>query len=444
MSSRLAAVLALVGCNDAVTLAVSSDRPVPQAIDAICVGVADVDASGGYFGRHYRLEGQLGSLPQTLRVDPGSADRAWAWVRGDRGGVPSIRAGRDVDFSDDVTLGLDRCERGAAGEPLVVGDPVGPASARLVVSYGANGAVVVAFADQTAAVLEVVGGELVAREAPPLLGAFTTAVAADIDGDCDDDLVVATAGNAPELWRRTPNGFEPVGNVGGAAATALAAGDVNRDGFADIITGSGATVVLFRNDGAGGFAADTGALGAEGTLVDVRALALGDLDNDGNPELVAGQAGQPLRGWLGDPSGNGSFQASSALIAPVPVNVVQMQLADVDGDFDPDLAVAVAGGPIKIYVDRQGLLEDQTFLVVADPIPTANAIAIGGWDAGCEPDALLASDAMTESRRGQNTGVFEPDGSAPGARDVVMADFDDDGDLDAVIATPQGALWLAR
>ncbi|HEY5933717.1 MAG TPA: hypothetical protein VIU61_03760, partial [Kofleriaceae bacterium] len=98
---RVLAMLAAAGCNDAVTLAISGDRPVPDGIDAICVGIADDAAGGGSFGRAYRLEGELAQLPQTLRVEPGEASSAFAWVRGDRGGVPAVRAGRRLDFGDD-------------------------------------------------------------------------------------------------------------------------------------------------------------------------------------------------------------------------------------------------------------------------------------------------------------------------------------------------------
>ena len=90
--------LALAACTDAVTLEIAGDRPVPTAIDALCVGIADTDTSGGQFGSPYRLEGDLDHLPQTLRVEPGSASDAWAWVRGDRGGVPVARAAARVDF----------------------------------------------------------------------------------------------------------------------------------------------------------------------------------------------------------------------------------------------------------------------------------------------------------------------------------------------------------
>jgi hypothetical protein len=34
--------------------------------------------------------------------------------------------------------------------------------------------------------------------------------------------------------------------------------------------------------------------------------------------------------------------------------------------------------------------------------------------------------------------------TAPASTDVIMFDIDDDGDLDALFATPQGVQWLAR
>jgi hypothetical protein len=74
----------------------------------------------------------------------------------------------------------------------------------------------------------------------------------------------------------------------------------------------------------------------------------------------------------------------------------------------------------------------------------ASAIAVGGWDSGCEPDAVVATAAGGPVLRGTADGILAADGMAPPATDVVMADIDDDGDLDALLAGATGVTWLAR
>ncbi|MGN6104566.1 MAG: FG-GAP-like repeat-containing protein, partial [Kofleriaceae bacterium] len=231
----------LAGCGDAITLEIASDRPVPHGIDAICVGIADDDPAGGQFGRAYRLEGALAALPQTLRVEAGGADSALAWVRGDRGGVPAIRAARSLDFGRDVSLELARCPRGSAGAPAVRGTPVGPANARLVASLGAGGTVIVAIGESgESAVIDARGGALVATPGPtPPPGVVVAAIPIDLDGDCDDDLIVATSAAPPAIWRRDHHSFVPAGELGTTAVAALAAADVDRDGDLDVVTGAG-------------------------------------------------------------------------------------------------------------------------------------------------------------------------------------------------------------
>lgn len=443
---RLGAVAAALGagCSDEITLEIAGDRPVPAGLDAICVGVADASLTGGQFGRAYRLEGALAHLPQTLRIEAGSADEAYAWVRGDRGGLTAQTTGARIDFTADVTLSLDRCARGPAGAPSAQGPVVGPAGARLATSHGAGGTLVLAIG-AGAAVLDARNGSLVELPAPaPRAGTVVGVVAADLDGDCDDDVIVATDGAPPALWRRDGVTFSEVGSLGAGTIAAVAAADVDRDGDLDLVTGGGGTLTLWRNDGGGTFTTDGAALSGSGRVSAVSALALGDLDGDGNPELVVGQANAPLVAWLGEPGGTGSFLPAAAAIPPVPLDVVRLALADADGDFDPDLAVAVRTAGMRLYVDRDGRLEDQSFVRLPQPAPIASAIAIGGWDDGCEPDAIVASAAGGPSLRGTATATFASEGSAPPGGDAVLADVDDDGDLDALIAGAQGVTWLVR
>lgn len=434
-----------VACTDAVTLEIAGDRPVPTAIDALCVGIADTNASGGHFGAPYRLEGDLASLPQTLRVEPGSADEAWAWVRGDRGGVPVARAAKKIDFGDDVTLVLDRCERGPGGAPSVIGAAARPPGAMLAASQGQGGTLVIA-AGASAQIIDVRNGSLVATDAPAPNGTVLAAIAADLDRDCDDDIVLVVEGNAPLLWRRDGATFVELGRLGSLAMAAVAAADVDHDGDLDLVAGGAGTLALHLNDGAGGFTQSDTQLASAGRATDVRALALGDLDGDGNTDLVVGQRSQPLVAWLGDPDGTGSFRPSDAVVPPVPLDVASLSLVDADGDFDPDLAVALRTGPLRLYIDRDGRLEDQTFVRLPQPTPSALAIAIGGWDDGCEPDAILAGATSTTSAilSGTPTGELVADADAPPATGAIFADIDDDGDLDALLATPEGVVWLAR
>ena len=410
-----------------------------MALDRMCVGIADADTHGGQFGQSYQLD----ELPQTLRVEPGGAHSALAWVRGDRAGVPVARASHAIDFSDDVTLALDKCVVGPSAAPHTVGDPVGTAGALLAASEGQGGIVVVAATAGALTIVDAQGGALVASDGPALTGNPLAIVAADFDSDCDDDLVVATDGGRPQFFTRDGDAFTPAATLATTLdVTAIAAADVDGDGATDLVIGGGSGLELWLNDGDGTFT-KSGLLAADGHVSAVSALAIGDIDHDGVPDLVVGQSGSgaPLAAYLGSPGG--AFAFSTALIAPIPLDVERFTMADADGDFQPDLAVAVRGAPMRLFIDRDSL-EDHSQVALPQPAAIAHAIAIGGWDAGCPPDLVIASDAGDPALDGQSTGMFATEAPGPSSTDVVLADIDDDGDLDALFATPNGVVWLAR
>ncbi len=443
VAAASAAIVSTAACSDAVVLEIASDRPIPSALDAICVGVADSELRARPFGRHYRLERELARLPQTLRLEPGSAERAWAWVRADRAGVPTARAIVSVDFTDDPTLRLDACVRGPARDAEVVARTDVVRGGRVVASHGAGGVLAVALGDATS-IVDARGDDIVTADAPALRGPFVDAIAADLDGDCDDDLVVTTATKRIALWRRDGVSFTDAGDLEAGSISAVAAADVDRDGAIDLVLAGEGVLELWRNDGAANFTVDHAALSSGGRVTSPRALALGDLDGDGNPDLVVGQGGNPLVAWLGEPSGTGTFLPADAVIPPVPLDVHRLALADVDGDDDPDLAVAVRSGPARLYITRDGRLEDQSFVRLPQPAPIASAFAIGGWDAGCETDAVIAGMAGSTALRGTPTLAFDADAALPAASDAVLIDLDEDGDLDTVLATAEGVTWLRR
>ncbi|MBK9030178.1 MAG: VCBS repeat-containing protein [Myxococcales bacterium] len=434
----VASVGPALGCAGGVTLTLDSDRVVPAELDAVCLGVADRELGGGSFGRTYRLVDRLATLPQTLAVEPGAAEAASALAIGYRAGTAVSRASARLDFSDDVALRLDRCPAARAGA-LVVGAPAPAPAAIAVASQGHGGTVVVALDGGGGAILDVVGGQLVTEALPG--GGGDAIIAADLDGDCADDLAIARGGQVEVWWRRART--FTAGPVVATAATALAAADVDGDGDLDLIAGAGAAVTLWRNDGAGGFALDAAAVDGRGAITAIRALAAADLDGDGHADVIVGQAGAPLVALVGDASGTGTLTAAPGVFAATARTATAIAVGDLDGDLDLDLVVAIAGAGPRVFINRGGLLEDQTFVRVPQPAPVGAAAAVGDWDGDCRPDAVLAG-APSLALIGTADGALAHEADLADATAVAATDLDDDGAPDAVLIGADGARWVHR
>jgi FG-GAP-like repeat len=234
----------------------------------------------------------------------------------------------------------------------------------------------------------------------------------------------------------------------GEGVVAAAVQDFNNDGFADIVTANltDKNVSVFINNGDGSFGpANNFSIGVGATEV-----ASGDLDGDGNADLVVTDASTSGHVALGH--GDGTFGAFSTItLHSHPKGIA---IADLNSDGIPDLAIAIFGptrsfdGEVAILIGNgDGSFAPPVYYVVG----SQNATHVVATDLNNDGKADLAV-SMTHSSNpkdglavliGNGDGTFPPavtSVSGVNATDVAAADFNGDGKMDLALATSDGVV----
>ena len=218
---------------------------------------------------------------------------------------------------------------------------------------------------------------------------------------------------------------------------AVAVGDLDNDGSPDLVVANWAVdaVSVLLNDGQG--ALDSAVL--YGTGGSASALALGDLNGDGVLDItVASHDSDRVSVLLGQ--GDGTFAAATHIgVGQSPSSVVA---GDLDGDGDLDLAVANRGSDEVLILLNDGgaaFTEVDRYLVGNQPQSLALADLDGNGSLDLAVANYAAANVCVLLNHGDGTFSLTPNlevGSGPNA--VHAADLNGDGHADLAVANTQG------
>ncbi len=273
-------------------------------------------------------------------------------------------------------------------------------------------------------------------------GAEAVAVG-DVDGDGRLDLVSAGAGGV--AWWREEMGLYTKTTIDAGAALDVDLRDVDGDGDLDVVIATATSLLLGKSSSAG----TSWAISTVQATIDAKSVELADLDGDGKVDVLAAFATGV--DWWRNTAGDGTAFARTTIGTLTSGSSAAAGDFDLDGDLDVVSSSDGSSDRLRYFDNLNGLGTSWSAGDVALAQDGARSVVVADFDADGYLDVAAALLGAGETRvyrndhtPGDSVWAQTLATSSASPRQLAVADFDLDGDVDLLVCGGSLISWLEQ
>jgi len=235
------------------------------------------------------------------------------------------------------------------------------------------------------------------------------------------------------------------------AANTVTTGDFDQDGDVDVVGGAFLSDIysLYTNDGAGNFTQSTIDNGpnADGA----RFVKAYDLDDDGDLDILACSSNANLSLWY-ENDGSANFSANIIDNTAFSDEAYAIDAGDLDGDGDMDVVIGANGGDSAVWLANDGNENFSLGSILDNSTDLSNGVrkvSVVDLDQDGDLDVVVAAFVVGVYSWFDNDGagnfssrLIDDSADAFGATAFEVADLDNDGDLDLAAGSNNANQYL--